>query len=114
MKKISASGFYIGVLVLTLSSCASRPDAIAPSPVSASEYQGLTCSELTALLAEKREALREAERQQNRAATGDAIGVFLVLLPVGSAMGGDNEGVVAQYKGEVLALERAMGMECRS
>jgi hypothetical protein len=43
----------------------------------------------------------------------DAIGVFLVLLPIGSAFGGDNEGVVAQYKGEVLALERAMGMNCR-
>ena len=73
----------------------------------------MTCSQLTTLLGEKRDSLREAERQQNRAATGDAIGVFLVLLPVGSAFGGDNEGVVAQYKGEVLALERAMGMTCR-
>lgn len=101
------------LFMLALAGCASRPDAIAPSPVSASEYQGLSCSEITSLLAEKRDTLREAERQQNRAATGDAIGVFLVLLPIGSAFGGDNEGVVAQYKGEVLALERAMGMNCR-
>lgn len=99
--------------VALLASCASRPDAIAPAPVSATEYQGLSCNEITTLLAEKRESLREAERQQNRAATGDAIGVFLVLLPVGTAFGGDNEGVVAQYKGEVLAMERAMGMNCR-
>jgi len=101
------------LLALAISACASRPDSIAPAPVSATEYQGLSCSELTTLLGEKRNALREAERQQNRAATGDAIGVFLVLLPVSSVFGSDNEGVVAQYKGEVLALERAMGMTCR-
>lgn len=100
-------------VVLGLASCASRPDSIAPAAVSANEYQGLSCSEITSLLAEKRESLREAERQQNRAATGDAVGVFLVLLPVSTVFGGDNEGVVAQYKGEVLALERAMGMTCR-
>lgn len=93
--------------------CASRPDSIAPAAVSATEYQGLSCSELTRQLGEKREALREAERQQNRAATGDAFGVFLVLVPVSTVFGGDNEGVVAQYKGEVLAMERAMGTVCR-
>lgn len=65
------------------------------------------------MLAEKRASLQEAERQQNRAATGDAIGVFLVLLPVGSLLGEDNEGIVAQYKGEVLALERAIVGNCR-
>jgi len=66
--------------MLTLTACASRPDAIAPTNVSAADYAGLSCAETNALLAEKREALRETERQQNRAATGDAIGVFLVLL----------------------------------
>jgi hypothetical protein len=101
------------LLALTISACASRPDSIAPTPVSATEYQGLSCSQITSLLAEKRESLREAERQQNRAATGDAVGVFLVLLPVSTIFGSDNEGVVAQYKGEVLALERALGMTCR-
>jgi len=99
--------------VLLLGACASRPDAIAPAPVSATEYEGFSCSQLTTMLNEKRDSLREAERQQNRAATGDAIGVFLVLLPVSTVFGSDNEGVVAQYKGEVLAMERAMGMTCR-
>ncbi|MEX2132040.1 MAG: hypothetical protein WD772_11185 [Pseudohongiellaceae bacterium] len=97
----------------TLAACASRPDAIAPTPVSATDYAGLSCQETNALLTEKRSSLQEAERQQNRAATGDAIGVFLVLLPVGSILGEDNEGVVAQYKGEVIALERAMTGNCR-
>ncbi|MEX0617323.1 MAG: hypothetical protein WDZ76_01225 [Pseudohongiellaceae bacterium] len=81
--------------------------------VAATEYAGLGCQDTMSLLAEKRSLLQEAERQQNRAATGDAIGVFLVLIPVGSVLGEDNEGVVAQYKGEVLALERAMAGNCR-
>ena len=107
----TVTALVLGTLVLP--ACASRPDAIAPSPVSAAEYQSLSCSQITSQLGEKRDVLREAERQQNRAATGDAIGVFLVLLPMSTVFGGDNEGVVAQYKGEVLALERAMGANCR-
>ena len=108
---IAASSLFISLVV---TACASRPDSIAPTPVSSADYAGLTCQETTALLAEKRSALGDAERQQNRAATGDAFGVFLVLLPVGSLVGGDNEGVVAQYKGEVLALQRAMAGNCRN
>lgn len=100
------------LLLLTLAACASRPDSIAPTPVSAAEYEGMTCSATTSMLAEKRDLLRQAESQQNRAATGDAIGVFFVLLPVSTVFGGDNEGLVAQYKGEVLALERALSLNC--
>lgn len=97
-----------------LTACASRPDAIVPVNISAEEYYGLSCADTTSLLTQKRDLLREAERQQNRAATGDAIGVFLVLLPLGTVIGSDNEGAVAQYKGEVLALERAMARNCGS
>ncbi|MEX0964383.1 MAG: hypothetical protein WDZ52_10150 [Pseudohongiellaceae bacterium] len=101
-------------LMTILAACASRPDAIAPTNVSSADYAELSCSETSTLLTERRTALREAERQQNRAATGDAIGVFLVLLPVGSLLGEDNEGIVAQHKGEVAALERALGGNCDS
>jgi hypothetical protein len=107
-----ASHAVQGFLITTLAACASRPDAIAPSNVSATEYQSLSCSQTTSLLAEKRSALQTAERQQNRAATGDAFGVFLILIPVSTVFGGDNEGAVAQYKGEVLALERALASNC--
>ena len=37
----------------------------------------------------------------------------LVLLPIGSVFGQDNEGKVALAKGEVLALERAISLNCR-
>ena len=99
--------------VVVISSCASRPGAIAPANVSSSEYAGLECQQARDLLASKRIDLAESERQQSRAATGDAVGVFLLLLPVGSLVGSDNEGAVAQNKGEVIALERALVSNCK-
>lgn len=111
--KISAYVFHSLLLISALASCATRPDGISPTPVSASDYAGLSCQETNTLLTDKRAALQEAERQQNRAATGDAIGVFLVLLPVGSLLGEDNEGIVAQFKGEVIALERVLATNCQ-
>lgn len=51
--------------------------------------------------------LADATRRQNNAQAGDAIGVFLFLIPI-SALAGDAEADVALYKGEKLALERAI------
>lgn len=50
---------------------------------------------------------------QNNAATGDAVGVFLLLLPVGSIFGADKEGELAQAKGEVMALQGAISINCK-
>jgi hypothetical protein len=108
---LTSAGALLAAILLT--SCASRPDSIAPTQVSATEYEGLSCNDTTSMLAEKRDLLRQSESQQNRAATGDALGVFLLFVPVSTVFGGDNEGMVAQYKGEVLALERALAMNCR-
>ena len=98
---------------LLISSCASRPDAIAPSNISALEYNTLSCEETTALLAQKREQEIANAKSQNTAATWDTIGVTLLLLPLGTIFGGDSEGKVAQSKGEVLALERAVRINCK-
>jgi hypothetical protein len=63
---------------------------------------------------EQKQAKRNAlVNSQNNAATGDAVGVFLVLLPVGSIFGADKEGELAQAKGEVLALEGAVMINCK-
>ena len=62
---------------------------------------------MTAKHREVSEKLDEAESDQNSAQAMDAVTVFLVLIPA-SALTGDAEAKVAQYKGEKLALERAM------
>jgi hypothetical protein len=59
-------------------------------------------------LAVARERENALTRQQNNAATADAVGVFLLLVPAGSVFGGNVEGELAQAKGEVMALERAV------
>ena len=105
---------FAPILLLTLMACASRPDAIAPANVSALEYKGLSCAETQAALNTSREKLSAASKKQKQAATWDTIGVVVALVPVSTVVGGDKEGEVAQAKGEVAALERAIQMNCRS
>ncbi|MBT4626349.1 MAG: hypothetical protein HOC63_06620 [Rhodospirillales bacterium] len=52
-------------------------------------------------------------QEKNNAATGDAVAVFITLLPLGSIFGADKEGELAQAKGEVLALEGAISINCK-
>ena len=92
--------------------CASRAGSIAPMSISANEYTGMTCEENRAELQVKRDNENALTRQQNNAATADAASVFLFLLPLGSVFGADRSGELAQVKGEVLALERALRTNC--
>lgn len=88
--------------------CARNPDAIAPIAMPPAAYSGLSCDELAAEHRRSSEALEAVSRDQKQAATGDAVGVFLIGVPVSSLSGGDKEGLVAQHKGEVIAIEGAM------
>lgn len=106
----------LAVVVISLfviSGCATRASGIAPASVSALEYKALTCEETTGMLSAKRSALIAAEKSQNNAATLDTISTVVLLVPAASIFGGDGEGKVAQLKGEVLALERALPLNCR-
>ena len=93
--------------VLGVAGCANSPSSIAPTAVDSDEYSHLNCQQLTTELATVSAKLSEAKDEQNSAQTGDAITVFLFLVPL-SALTGDAEADVAQYKGEKLAIERAM------
>ena len=98
---------------VTLAGCASRASSIAPVAVPSSNYAGMTCDEARIQLEQKQAAQNTLTRQQNNAATGDAVGVFLFLLPVGSIFGADKAGELAQVKGEVMALQGAVTISCR-
>ncbi len=88
--------------------CAKGPDAIAPVAIASAEYAGQSCQSLTRIYASVTSNLSTVEAKQRSAQTADAIGVFLFLIPFSQISGGDNEGNVALYKGEKLAVERAM------
>lgn len=87
--------------------CAKRPDAIVPTSIPMNAYTGLSCPDLTIALLQEESALNGLSSQQNSAATGDALGVFLVGLPLASATGGDKEGMIAVTKGKVEAMKAA-------
>lgn len=92
-------------LVLTTAACTPRADSIAPVSMTGA-FDTMSCSKAKTDLASERTKLAALEKKQNNAATGDAIGVFLVLIPVSKLTGGDVAGEVGTSKGKVLALEQ--------
>ena len=98
----------VSALVAGLAGCAKNPDAIAPISMPANAYGGLSCEQLVTEHRRSSAALAAVSQQQKQAATGDAVGVFLIGVPVSSLSGGDKEGLVAQHKGEIVAIEGAM------
>lgn len=93
---------------LAVSSCAKRPDAIVPVDVSMAAYSNLDCQALAREYLKEQASLSAVSKQQHDAATGDAVGVFLVGVPMLSTFGGDKEGQVAVAKGKVNAIEASM------
>ncbi|MDT6940772.1 hypothetical protein RI570_11495 [Brucella pseudogrignonensis] len=104
MKKIIFGVLAVGI---TASACAKRPDAIVPVDIPMAAYTNLSCQALASELAKEKTKLTTLSKQQNEAATGDAVGVFLIGVPASSTLGGDKEGEVAVSKGKVNAIESA-------
>lgn len=92
-------------ITLFLGACAKRPDAITPVAIPASAYSNMGCKELTTAMISERTNLNALSSAQNSAATGDAFGVFLIGVPLGSVSGGDKEGLIAVSKGKITAME---------
>jgi len=92
--------------LVILSGCANRPEGITAQHVAHEKYTSLTCEGLVTQLVDARYKLAEFSNKQDTKANIDAGGVFLALIPV-SAFTGDYEGDVAQWKGEVQAIETA-------
>ncbi len=101
---------YVGITVIAVftSACARRPDAIAPVAIPTDAYMAMTCQRLSSELSGEQAKLSALSTAQNSAATGDAVGVFLIGVPTSSVFGGDQEGNVAVSKGKVLAMENAI------
>ena len=89
---------------LTLAACAKSPDAIAPVSMG-NAFDGMSCQQAAQSLSAERQSLAALEAKQRSAATGDALGVFLIGVPVSSLTGSNVEGQIAASKGKALALE---------
>lgn len=78
---------YAIVLAAALSACATHPDKIKPAA-----YSGATCTDAD------RQRLASLSEEQKRTAKNDAVGVFLIGLPVGSMGGKDHGKEIARLK----------------
>jgi hypothetical protein len=93
--------------VVVVAGCAKNPEAIVPMSMPANAYSGLSCDQLNAEFQKSASALHGVEIEQRQAATGDAVGVFLIGVPMSGLTGANKEGAVAQRKGEVIAIQSA-------
>lgn len=100
------------ILILAITGCASRASSVAPVAITSGDYSKLSCEQARLMLGQKREIENVLTKQQNNAALGDTVGVFFVLLPLGSVFGADKEGELAIAKGEVDAIERMFSTTC--
>lgn len=92
-------------LTALVGACAPRPDAIAPISMPDSMYSGMSCERAKQEYSKTANTLGALEKKQNDAATGDAVGVFLLGVPASSLTGGDKSGQIATEKGKKIALE---------
>ncbi|MFG5384449.1 hypothetical protein [Yoonia sp. R2-816] len=95
------------LVAIALAACAKRPDAIAPVSMG-NAFSSVSCNQARTMLNTERSQLATFSAAQNTAANNDALGVFLIGVPMGSVSGGDNEGNIAASKGKILALENRL------
>ncbi len=91
----------------TISACAKSPDAVAAAQIDDSAYLQLSCSTLRQKEAEGEAAVGTLSAQQKAAADNDALGVFLLGLPLASMSGNDPEAQLSIAKGQLNAIKSA-------
>ena len=102
MKKIALT-FIVASSLLT--ACAEKSANIEPAAISANQYDGWTCKKLKSEQEFVEDALVRVSADQDKAASNDALMVFLIGIPTS---GGGVEGEVARLKGEKEALRQAI------
>lgn len=87
-----------------LAACAQGPASIQPVSMG-NAFASIPCDQARAMLVAERQTLAALESKQKGAVAGDALGVFLIGVPVSSLTGGDQAGAIGASKGKVLAFE---------
>jgi hypothetical protein len=71
----------------------------------AGAYNGISCEQARVSLTAERQNLASLSAAQSSAVAGDAVGVFLIGVPVSSLSGGDKAGDIGLSKGKIAAFE---------
>jgi len=102
------SKLLFGLCLVLLVSCAKAPEKIAAVEVGAEAYTRYSCSQLKTEKLRITQDLENLSAKQKDAASGDALGVFLLGLPLSSMSGNDQEATIAIAKGKVQAIDRQL------
>ena len=100
------------VAALAVVACARAPEAIAPAPVNATQFQGMTCGQLATEEAKADGLLVTLASEQSQSRTDDAIGFLTVLMPIASMSGGDLRHQIALQKGRREAAAAMLARNC--
>jgi hypothetical protein len=97
---------------LALAGCASKSSEIAPTYVSAMQYQSYNCAQLAEEAQRVSAAATTATGVQDKQATNDAVALgvgFVIFWPSLFFIGGDkvNAAQLGQLKGEMEAIQQA-------
>lgn len=93
---------------LLLSACATAPENIAAANLSSNAFMGQSCAALGTNLVATNQKLENLSASQRSAASGDALGVFFIGLPISSMSGGDKEADIAIAKAELQQIQTAI------
>ncbi len=104
---MNKSVFVAALSLASVVACAKRPGAIVPIEIPMAACSNLSCQQLAEENIKGHGKLASLSKTQNNAATGDAVGVFLIGVPASGLTGGDKEGDIAVSKGKVVAIESA-------
>jgi type IV pilus biogenesis protein CpaD/CtpE len=108
LRKFHMKRAALCAMALLAAGCARQPDQIAASPVATDRYLQMSCAELLASLARKRNDQARLEQAQHEASEHDTATMAIIHIPVASMAGLDREEEVARGKGELAAIDAAI------
>jgi starvation-inducible outer membrane lipoprotein len=98
----------IMTLAMMLASCAQAPEEVRPAYTSSVVYESWTCRQLGEEQARLQGALTAASAQQSQTRSNDIAGWVFLGMPVASMSGGNVAPEIANYKGQIEAVQQAM------
>jgi hypothetical protein len=97
--------YPLSLVAVLLAACAPAPENVAAVPQSTAEFSGLSCRALASKRVEVSQVVEATSVKQKNASESDALGVFLLGLPLASMSGGDSETALAVAKGRLNAID---------
>ena len=97
----------VSALVLLVAGCAAAPEDVAPLYTSAIPYESWSCDQLAQEKQNLAVAVANESVQQQKAHSGDTVGVLLLGVPTASMSGENVAPQLASLKGQQQAVAEA-------